>query len=124
MFSKIQIKQADSKINKWRKLLNDSFPSAGWVNYIRSALFMTTSQLAQRCGYHQTRISRIEKDEKNGSVNLKTMKKVAEGLDSYFIYAIVPKKEIEGMLKNRAIEIARKQVAITNKTMSLEDQSV
>jgi predicted DNA-binding mobile mystery protein A len=99
-------------------------PPRGWIKAIREAIGMTTGQLAERTGVSQSRIPRIEQGEVNGSVTLKTLRAIAEGMDCRLVYALVPKEPLEDMLFKRAGQIADRQLARTHQTMRLENQAL
>ncbi len=85
---------------------------------------MTTAQLAERTGVSQSRIPRIEQGEVNGSLTLKTLRAIAEGMDCTLVYALVPNKPLDDMVRERAGQIADRQMARTNQTMKLENQAL
>ena len=55
-------------------------PARGWVAAIRSALGMTTRQLAARLRIRQPSLLAIEKSEVAGTVSLNTLRRAAEAL--------------------------------------------
>jgi len=85
---------------------------------------MSGTQLAKKLGVTKARISRAEQDEPHGSVTLKTMQSMAEAMDCKFVYAIVPKQNVEDVIKERAIQKARAQVRAASTHMALEAQSL
>jgi predicted DNA-binding mobile mystery protein A len=85
---------------------------------------MTTAQLAERTGVSQSRIPRIETGEVQGSVTLKTLRTMAEGMDCTLVYALVPNQPLDEMLRERAQTLADRQLARTNQTMKLENQAL
>jgi predicted DNA-binding mobile mystery protein A len=99
-------------------------PSRGWIKAIREALGMTTGQFAKRLGVSQPRVAALEKAEADGGVTLKSLRHAAEALDCVFVYAMVPKTPLEQMVKDRARDLAERQLARTDQTMRLENQAV
>ena len=99
-------------------------PPRGWLRAIRDALGMPTAQLARRIHVDQSRISRLEQAEVEGSVTLKTLRQAAEGLRCTLVYALVPNEPLDSMLRGRAAEIADRQIARTHQTMKLENQAL
>ncbi len=63
-------------------------------------------------------------DELTGSVTLKTMQNMAEAMNCRFVYALVPDKEIEGVIEKRAYDKAREQVKRASTHMALEAQTL
>lgn len=99
-------------------------PPEGWIKTVRSALSMSGRQLAMRLNVTKTRISRVEKDEINGSVTLKTMQSTAEAMDCRFVYAIIPNHSIEDIIRQQALKQAKLKVASAAVHMALEDQLI
>jgi predicted DNA-binding mobile mystery protein A len=69
-------------------------------------------------------VADIEKSEAAGSIQLKTLSRVAEALDCTLVYALVPKTSLEGAVQARARRIALKDLKRVAHTMKLEDQGV
>lgn len=99
-------------------------PGRGWIKAIREALGMTTGQYAKRLGVSQPRVAALEKAEADGVVTLKTLRQAAEALDCDFVYALVPRKPLDQVVKDRARAVAERQLALTDQTMRLENQAV
>jgi predicted DNA-binding mobile mystery protein A len=99
-------------------------PPRGWIRAMREALGMTTRQLAQRMGKVQSVIVDMEKGEARDSVSLTTLRQAAEALDCTLVYAIVPNRPIDELLRARAAEIAGQQLARASHSMALENQSL
>lgn len=99
-------------------------PGRGWIKAIREAIGMTTGQFARRLGVSQPRVAALEKAEADGVVTLKSLRQAAEALDCDFVYALVPRKPLEQVVKDRARDVAERQLARTDQTMRLENQAV
>ncbi len=99
-------------------------PGRGWIKAIREAIGMTTGQYAKRLGVSQPRVAALEKAEADGVVTLKSLRQAAEALDCDFVYALVPRKPLEQVVKDRARDVAERQLARTDQTMRLENQAV
>jgi predicted DNA-binding mobile mystery protein A len=65
-------------------------PNRGWIKAIREALGMTTVQLAKRLGVKQPSVTALEQSEAKGTIELATLRRVAEALDCVLVYALVP----------------------------------
>lgn len=100
------------------------YPKEGWLYTARNALCMSAAQLARRLNVTRAYISKIEKSELSGSLTIKTMQRIAEGMECRFVYTIVPKESVEDILTERAKEKATYLVETTNKHMALEDQAL
>ena len=79
-----------------------SRPPYGWIKAIREALGMTSRQFAKRMGVSQPRASAIEKNEVIGSITLDTLQRAANALECQLVYALVPRKPLQALVKERA----------------------
>ena len=86
-------------------------PPQGWLKTIREFLGMTTTQLAKKLDITQPRIVNLEKNEKNTKIS--TMERIADALNCDFVYAFVPRENIDNILYNQA-----KKKAAAEKRMS------
>ena len=86
---------------------------------------MTNVQLAHRVGKVPQTIEDIQKSEANGTIQLKTLRTLAEALGGcQVVYAVVPPKPLTEMRRDRAREIARGRLRAISHSMKLEDQGV
>jgi len=99
-------------------------PVRGWIKAVREALGMTTAQLAKRLGVKQPSVVAIEQSEAKGTIELATLRRVAEALDCTLVYAFVPNKPLETMVQDRARLFSRRRKAPVEHSMLLEDQAV
>ena len=82
--------QLDHKLAAYKLLLNPTLPEKGWIRMMREALGMTSADLAKRTGIQQASLWRIENAEQNGEFKLSSMRRIAEGLNMKFVYALLP----------------------------------
>ena len=122
----IVAKQYRTKVNQVVRQLGGAIeqPKEGWIRTTRIALGMPGTQLAKNLGVTKARVSKAELDEPIGSVTLKTMHDMAHAMECKFVYAIVPKQEVEEVIKQRAKEKARKMVKRASTQMALEAQAL
>ena len=99
-------------------------PSRGWIKAIREALGMSTAQLAKRLGVRQPSIVDLERSEEKGSIELATLRRVAEALDCNLVYALVPNQPHEMTIRARARALLRRRRSPIEHTMLLEAQDV
>jgi predicted DNA-binding mobile mystery protein A len=99
-------------------------PVRGWVKAIREALGMTTAQLGKRLGIKQPTVVAMEQSEAKGTIELSTLRRVAEALDCTLVYALVPNRPLEAMVRDRARMFSRRRRAAVEHSMLLEDQAV
>lgn len=99
-------------------------PPKGWIKAIRESLGMTARQLAARMGAAPSRIPTIEKAEVTGATTIKTLRQAAEAMGCTFVYAFVPTKPLDDILRDRAKQKARADVVRLDHTMRLENQAL
>ncbi len=99
-------------------------PVRGWIKALREALGMSTAQLAKRLGIRQPSLVALEQSEAKGTIELATLRRVAEALDCTLVYALLPNKPLETTIRDRARAFARRRRAPVEHTMLLEDQKV
>jgi predicted DNA-binding mobile mystery protein A len=85
---------------------------------------MSTAQLAKRLGIRQPSLVALEQSEAKGTIELATLRRVAEALDCTLVYALVPNKPLETTLRDRARAFALRRRAPVEHSMLLEDQKV
>ena len=121
-FQKLQINSLDKKFAKFKAI---ELPKAGWINTIRSSLSMTLEQLAKRIDVSTPAVIQFEKSEVEETITLKTLKKVAEGLNCKLSYVLIPQdNSLNKVLKKQANKKARKMVKNVDNHMALEKQQV
>lgn len=98
-------------------------PPTGWIQAIRSALGMTTRQLAARLGISQSTLATLEKSEAEDRITLQSLRKVADALDCDLQYVLVPRSPLKKRVEERAEAIALHRVARIWHSMRLEDQA-
>ena len=99
-------------------------PSKGWIRAIRDALGMSGAQLGRRMGVKAQSVADIERSEASGTIQLKTLRRVAEALDCTVVYALIPKTSLEDVVQRRARRIAHKELVWIGHTMDLEAQGL
>ncbi|MBV8593275.1 MAG: mobile mystery protein A [Caulobacteraceae bacterium] len=99
-------------------------PPRGWIRALREALGLTTTELGKRMGMSQSRVPRIEQGEVDGTLTMKTLRLAAEAMDCALVYALVPNRPLDEMLRERAHIVADRQLARTDQTMKLENQGL
>jgi predicted DNA-binding mobile mystery protein A len=99
-------------------------PVRGWIKAIRDALGMSTAQLAKRLGVSQPSVVLMEQSEAKGTIEVATLRRVAEALDCTLVYALVPNKPLETIVRDRARAFARRRREAVEHSMLLEDQKV
>jgi predicted DNA-binding mobile mystery protein A len=114
--------QLDERFRELGPVKRYAPPVRGWIKAIREALGMTTAQLAKRLKIKQPSLVDLEQSEARGSIELATLRRVAEALDCTLVYALVPNKPLETMVRDRARAFTRKRREHVEHSMLLEDQ--
>jgi predicted DNA-binding mobile mystery protein A len=117
-------RQLDRRFRNLRPPGRYATPVRGWIKAVREALGMSTSQLAQRLKIKQPSLVQLEQSEAKGTIELGTLRRVAEALDCTVVYALVPNKPLETMVRERARAFARKRREYVEHSMLLENQKV
>ena len=100
-------------------------PASGWIHAIRYAINMSLRQLGQRLSITPQSVREIEEREKNGTVTLKVLRKVASALNMRFVYGFIPEDQtLEGMIDKRAVRLAEMMLDRASIHMRLEDQGL
>ena len=122
-FTELKLRQLDAALNRWRSADLPSRPPSGWIKAIRESLGMAATHLAARLGVATSTVTRLERSEADDTISLGTLRRAAEALGCELHYALVPKQSLADTLKNRAMTLARQQMASVSHTMALEAQA-
>jgi predicted DNA-binding mobile mystery protein A len=114
----------DERVKRFEPVTSYTVPVRGWIKAIREAVGMTTGQLARRLGVKQPSVVAMEQSEARGSIELATLRRVADALECTLVYAFVPKKPLEALVRERARSFARRRRSPIEHSMLLEDQAV
>lgn len=122
-FSELKLRQLDTVLHHWRSANLPPRPPSGWIKAIREGLGMAAAHLASRLGVTTSTVIRLETSETDDAISLATLRRAAEALGCELQYALVPKQSLRNTLENRAMTLARQQMATVSHTMALEAQS-
>lgn len=114
----------DKRFKEMGPMMRQSQPVRGWIKAIREALGMTAEQLGKRLGVKQPSVVALEQSEEKGTIELATLRRVAEALDCTLVYVLVPNKPLEQTVRERARLFARRRFEPIGHSMALEDQKV
>lgn len=120
-----EIRQLESKIEKFARAGSDTLPNGGWVKAIRNALGMSARQLGKRLNLTRQGIHEIEKREADGSITIKALRETAEALEMKLVYGFIPiDGSLEALIEKKARVLALQIVHRTNISMKLEQQEI
>ena len=114
----------DHRFKKMRPVIRYKPPVRGWIKAVREAIGMTTAQLAKRLEVKQPSVIAMEQSEAKGTIELATLRRVAQALDCTLVYALIPNKPLETIVGDRARAFARRRRDPIEHSMLLEDQRV
>lgn len=120
----LRLDQVEQALRPFRNLLNTSVPRRGWIHAIQQALGITNVQLAKRLKLKPQTIEDMQHYEAAETIKLQTLRKLAEALGCRLVYAVVPLKPLDQMRRDRAHEVARRQLQHASHSMKLEAQGV
>lgn len=121
--SKLVIRHLDKKIQILQPLRDIEHPKGGWVSLVRKTLNMSLRQLGERLSVTPQGMTKIEKNEAEGSITLNSLREAGAALKMKLVYGFIPYDgSLEKMIEKRAAELAREIVMRTSTTMKLEDQ--
>jgi predicted DNA-binding mobile mystery protein A len=117
--------QLDRRFKQLKPLISlAKRPEKGWIRAIRTALGMSTGQLAARMNVTQPRITELETAETQGNITVKSLERAAQAMGCRVVYMLVPEHPLQVTLQERARTLAERQFASIQQTMRLEDQAV
>jgi predicted DNA-binding mobile mystery protein A len=114
----------DKRLQPLRPVSKFVPPVRGWVKAIRESLGMSTVQLAKRLRVKQPSVTAVEQSELKGTIELSTLRRVAAALDCTVIYALIPNKPLEEVIRGRARAFYKSRLAPIRHSMTLENQRV
>jgi len=121
---KLRIRQLEARVEPIRDLAKAPAPRGGWLRTVRQALGMSTSQVATRLRITRQGVADQERREAKGTITLAALRKAAGALDCELYYAVVPRRPTGGLLRERARQVATRQLGRIAHSMSLEEQDV
>ena len=121
---KIELRYLDKKIKPFT-IERYTTPPGGWIKSIRHTMSIPCQVFASRLNCNLSYIAQLEEFEIGGKIGLNTLKKAADALDCYLVYAFVPKSgTFNDMLSNQAEKVARMQMKNLQHNMLLESQEL
>ncbi|MBF0367789.1 MAG: mobile mystery protein A [Oligoflexia bacterium] len=116
--------QASRKLEELREFSKTSKGVKSWIKYIRVALGMSTTQLADRLDLSQSNISESERQEVEGTLTIKKLKRMAVAMNCDLVYAFIPREKLEELIYKQAKSKVLKTMKQAETQMALENQSV
>lgn len=120
--NRLRLEQLEATLAGYAELVKRQIPPRGWLKLIREALGRTQRQQAQRLAISGPTLHKSEQAEAEDRITLGQLRKLADGLDCELVYALVPRRPLTEMVRERARAIALEEVGGVAHTMGLEDQ--
>jgi predicted DNA-binding mobile mystery protein A len=99
-------------------------PPLGWIRQIRSALRMSSYDLARRTRMSATRVRELEKAEVDGTIRLSDLNRMAEACNCRVFYALLPKQSLEETVWRQAHRKAIRELELELEANDLEDRGL
>jgi predicted DNA-binding mobile mystery protein A len=122
--STLQIRQLDETLKPFQALRMAPPPPHGWIRAVRESLGMSLRQLGERAGLSKTSVASVESLEGKGTVQLDSIRRLADSMDCDFVYALVPRQTLQKTIEDQARSKARKLVDRISISMELEEQGI
>jgi predicted DNA-binding mobile mystery protein A len=120
-YRKTARRQLDERLASWRDL-DLATPPDGWIRAVRQALGMSIADLARRLDVTAPAVRKYEAAEAAGTIQLSTLRRVAEALGVELQYALAPRSTLVQLVEERALAVARRELDAVNHSMALEQQ--
>ncbi len=117
-------RRLDQRFGRHGDLADLAPPPQGWIRTLRDSLGMTSGDLARRMGVHPSRIPAIERGERERTLKLDTLTRVADAMQCDLVYALVPRTSLDGMVEIQARLSAIRHLRNVMAHSRLEDQEV
>lgn len=116
----IQRRQLEEKLERLRAVSASEPPKSGWINAIRSALGMSSEQLAARIGVTRQAVLQFESAERKRTASWTSLRKVAEAMDCDVVVAVVPRGSLGQVLMRQGRIQAERQISRISHSMKLD----
>ena len=123
-FEDLRVRQLDQALSPFQALRHRPPPRVGWARSIREALGLSVRMVAERAGLSKTGVRSAEANEAKGTIQLDSLRRLAEAMDCDVVYALVPRTSLSRSLEHQAERIAEGLVGRVSESMELEAQGV
>jgi predicted DNA-binding mobile mystery protein A len=124
VFKQIEREQCQEQVDRAASVLRKILGRSDWIGLMRRALGMNSAQLARRLGVSRNQAAKLERAEQDGRITLKRLEEVAQAMDCRLVYAFIPDKSVESMIRHQAEQKAKSLVNEASVHMMLEAQSL
>lgn len=103
----------DRQFCEFAQLQRHAPPRCGWTKTLRLALGMSSKALGSRVGMTGQGVRKLEQAEADGTITLKTLARLAQGLDCEVRYVLLPRTSLVEQVLTRAQQVADAPVPAT-----------
>jgi predicted DNA-binding mobile mystery protein A len=121
-YSGLILQQVDRTLRSAAEHPPPAPPRGGWLKAVRSALGVSTRQLARRVGVTHSAIVQAEQAEVSGSISLGQLRHLADALGCELRYVLIARTPLADQVDAQAERKARERVAAVAHSMALEAQ--
>lgn len=118
-----RLTELDRRFNEFVQLKHHAAPQCGWAKTIRLALGMSSPALGKRLGISGQGVRKLEQAEVDGSITLKTLSRLANGLDCEVRYVLVPRTSLMDQVLARAQQRADDAQSMLPQTLGLPNET-
>lgn len=101
-----RLAELDRQFCEFAQLQRHTTPRCGWMKTVRLALGMSSKALGARLSMTGQGVRKLEQAEADGTITLKTLTRLAQGLDCEVRYVLVPRTSLVKQVLTRAQEVA------------------
>lgn len=99
-----RLAEIDRQLQEAGRLGAVDTPRSGWVKTLRLAMGMSSLALAERVSMSPQGVRQLERAEADGTISLRTLARLADGLDCDVRYVLVPRTGLVDQVLRRAQE--------------------
>lgn len=114
-----RLAELDRQFCEFAQLQRHTTPRCGWTKTVRLALGMSSKALGARLSMTGQGVRKLEQAEADGTITLKTLTRLAQGLDCEVQYVLVPRTSLVEQVLARAKEIADAPLSVTPQAWAL-----
>ena len=114
-----RLAELDRQFCEFAQLQRHNMPRCGWTKTVRLAMGMSSTALGGRLGMTGQGVRKLEQAEADGTITLKTLTRLAQGLDCEVQYVLVPRTSLVEQVLTRAQEVAGAPPLLTPHSVTL-----
>lgn len=112
-----RLAEIDRQLQEVGSLSAIETPRSGWVKTLRLAMGMSSIALGERVSMSPQGVRKLERAEADGTISLRTLARVADGLDCEVRYVLIPRTRLVDQVLRR---VQQKSIDIGTLTQSTD----